>query len=58
VLVGVLAAGAGLLVAQIDGVGHPAVYAVLIASGSAAVVLPVVQERGLTDPRCWAWSRR
>jgi Kef-type K+ transport system membrane component KefB len=46
-VVGVLAVGAGLLIAQINGVGHPAVYAVLVASGSAAVVLPIVQERGL-----------
>lgn len=44
-VVGVLAVGAGLVVAQIEGVGHPAVYAVLVASGSAAVVLPIVQER-------------
>ncbi len=46
--VAVLAVGAGLLVSQIGGAGHPAVYAVLIASSSAAVVLPIVQERRLT----------
>jgi Kef-type K+ transport system membrane component KefB len=46
-LVGALAVGAAVLIAQIHGVGHPAVYAVLIASGSAAVVLPIVQERRL-----------
>lgn len=50
VVVAVLAVGAGLLVSQIGSVGHPAVYAALIASGSAAVVLPIVQERGLTGP--------
>lgn len=45
---GVLAVGAGVLVSRIGGVAHPAVYAVLVASGSAAVVLPIVQERQLT----------
>jgi len=47
-VVAVLAVGAGLLVSRIGSTGHPAVYAVLIASGSAAVVLPVIQERRLT----------
>lgn len=46
----VLAVGGGLLVAQIGGAGHPAVYAVLLASGSAAVVLPIILERGLEGP--------
>jgi Kef-type K+ transport system membrane component KefB len=45
-----LAVGAGLLVVQIHGAAHPAVYAVLVASGSAAVVLPIVQDRGLDGP--------
>ena len=45
--VAVLAVGGGLLVSRIGATGHPAVYAVLIASGSAAVVLPVIQERRL-----------
>jgi Kef-type K+ transport system membrane component KefB len=45
--VAVLAVGAGLLVSMIGSIGHPAIYAVLIGSGSAAVVLPVVQERRL-----------
>ena len=45
---GLLAVGAGVLVSWIGGAGHPAVYAVLVASGSAAVVLPIVQERRLT----------
>src|ERR1700722_1770657 len=49
-LVAVLAVGAGLLVARIDGVGHASVYAVLIASGSAAVVLPILQERKSVGP--------
>jgi|HubBroStandDraft_3_1064219.scaffolds.fasta_scaffold21124_3 Kef-type K+ transport system membrane component KefB len=46
-IVAVIAVGGGLLLSRIGGAGHPAVYAVLIASGSAAVVLPVLQERGL-----------
>jgi Kef-type K+ transport system membrane component KefB len=46
-VVAVLAVGAGLLVSAIGSTDHPAIYAVLIASGSAAVVLPVVQERRL-----------
>jgi Kef-type K+ transport system membrane component KefB len=50
IVVACIAVGAGLLVAQIGQVGHAAVYAVLIASGSAAVVLPILQERGLTGP--------
>jgi Kef-type K+ transport system membrane component KefB len=49
ILVAVLAAGAGLLLSQLADAGHAAVYAVLVASGSAAIVLPVLQERGLGD---------
>jgi Kef-type K+ transport system membrane component KefB len=49
-IVGILAVGAGELASRIGGAGHPAVYAVLIASGSAAVVLPVIQERRLDGP--------
>jgi Kef-type K+ transport system membrane component KefB len=45
-VVAVLAVGAGVLV-RIHGVSHPGVYAVILASGSAAVVLPIVQERRL-----------
>jgi Kef-type K+ transport system membrane component KefB len=48
--VAAIAVGAGVLASKIGGAGHPAVYAVLIASGSAAVVLPILQERGLTGP--------
>jgi Kef-type K+ transport system membrane component KefB len=50
-VVAVLGLGAGLLVASIGGVGHPFVYTVLIASGSAAIVLPVIQERRLEGDR-------
>lgn len=49
-IVAAVAVGAGLVLSKIAGAGHPAVYAVLIASGSAAVVLPILQERGLTGP--------
>src|SRR5690242_4505226 len=43
-IVCVLAVPAGILAASISGSGHAAVYAVVLASGSAAVVLPAVQE--------------
>jgi Kef-type K+ transport system membrane component KefB len=46
-VVGAGAIGSGILVSLIGGAGHPAVYAVLLGSGSAAVVLPVIQERRL-----------
>jgi hypothetical protein len=36
-----------LVVAELTGTGHIAVYAVLLASGSAAIVLPTLQERKL-----------
>lgn len=38
---------AGILVSLLPGVGHAAIYVVLIASGSAAIVVPIIQERGL-----------
>lgn len=47
VVVGALAVPAGLLASHIGPSGHPAVYAVVLASGSAAIVLPIVEERGL-----------
>ena len=46
-IVCVLAVPAGLLAAGIAGSGHAAVYAVVLASGSAAVLLPAIQETGL-----------
>jgi Kef-type K+ transport system membrane component KefB len=49
IVVGILAVGAGLVASLIGGAGHPAVYAGVIGSGSAAVVLPVIQEAGLQD---------
>jgi Kef-type K+ transport system membrane component KefB len=41
----------GLVVAELTGSGHAAVYAVLLASGSAAIVLPTLRERKLDGPR-------
>jgi Kef-type K+ transport system membrane component KefB len=49
-IVCLLAIPAGLLAAQIAGTGHAAVYAVLLASGSAAVLLPALQETGVSGP--------
>jgi Kef-type K+ transport system membrane component KefB len=46
-IVSVLAVPAGLLAASIAGSGHAAIYAVVLASGSAAVLLPAVEETGL-----------
>ena len=47
VTAGVLAVPAGIGVAAITGSHHAAVYALLVASGSAAVLLPVLEEEGL-----------
>ena len=41
----------GLVVAELTGTGHVAMYAVLLASGSAAIVLPALQERKLDGPQ-------
>jgi Kef-type K+ transport system membrane component KefB len=43
-IVGVLAVPAGLAAAAIAGGGHAAIYAVVLASGSAAVLLPAMEE--------------
>jgi Kef-type K+ transport system membrane component KefB len=43
-----IAVPGGWLVARASGVGHPAVFALLLAASSSAVVMPIVQERGLT----------
>lgn len=45
-IVGVLAVPAGFAAAAIAGTGHVAVYAVVLASGSAAVLLPAIEEAG------------
>ena len=46
-LVCLLALPGGLLAATIAGGGHAAVYVVVLASGSAAVILPAFEELGL-----------
>jgi len=46
----VLAVPGGLLAASVAGGGHAAVYAVVLASGSAAVLLPAIEEAGLSGP--------
>jgi len=43
---GILAVPAGLLAATITGGGHAAIYAVILASSSAAIALPILSERG------------
>ncbi|MFI9507429.1 cation:proton antiporter [Nocardia sp. NPDC052566] len=47
VLVGVLAAAAGWGIARWFDTGHGAIYAVLMASSSAALVLPIIDSLGL-----------
>ncbi len=51
VAAGVLAAGVGVALAAAFGTGHGAVYAVLIASSSAAVALPVLDSLRLQGPQ-------
>ena len=49
---GLLAPVGGIAVAQASGTHHAAIYALLLASGSAAILLPALQEQGLLgDPR-------
>ena len=50
-LVCLLSIPAGLLAAALAGTGHAAIYAVVLASGSAAVLLPAFQEAGIDGPR-------
>ncbi|HUB76620.1 MAG TPA: cation:proton antiporter [Solirubrobacteraceae bacterium] len=50
VLVGCLSVPGGLLAAALAGTGHAAVYAVVLASGSAAVLLPAFQEARIETP--------
>jgi Kef-type K+ transport system membrane component KefB len=49
-IVCVLAIPGGLLAASIAGTGHAAIYVVLLASGSAAVLLPALEETGIEGP--------
>jgi Kef-type K+ transport system membrane component KefB len=51
VLVGLLAAAGGWAIAAASGIPHAALYAVLLASSSAALVLPVVDSLGLGGPQ-------
>src|SRR5205823_1118730 len=46
-LAAALAIPAGVLAAGIAGDSHGAIYAVVLASGSAAVLLPALQEAGV-----------
>jgi len=48
VAVGLLAVPGGMAIAAAVGGGDAAVYALLLASGSAAILLPAAQEAGLT----------
>lgn len=50
VAVGAAAAVLGVLLANAFGTGHPALYAVLMASSSAALALPVIDSLGLDGP--------
>ena len=50
VLVGVLAVALGYAVARLVGTSHAPLYAVLMASSSAAIVLPIVDSLELSGP--------
>ena len=54
VIVAVLAVPAGLAVAALAGTSHAAVYAVVLASGSAAVLLPALEEAKASGPSALA----
>ena len=43
-----IAVPGGWLVSHASGMGHPAIFVLLLAASSSAVVMPIVQERGLT----------
>jgi Kef-type K+ transport system membrane component KefB len=51
VLVGVVAAACGVGISAVFHTGHAALYAVLMGSSSAALVLPIVESMGLGGPR-------
>ncbi len=54
-----LGAAGGVVIANLLGVGHPAVWAILLATGSAAIVLPALEEAGITPDRAllaMAWA--
>jgi Kef-type K+ transport system membrane component KefB len=55
----VIAVGIGLLIAHALSFGHPAIWAILLATGSAAIVLPALEEAGVTAERAllaMAWA--
>ena len=52
VLGGAVAVALGVGLAAEFGTGHAALYAVLMASSSAALALPVIDSLGLQGPRC------
>lgn len=49
--IAVAAAVLGIVIARVSGVPHAALYAVLLASSSAALILPVVDGLGLGGPQ-------
>jgi Kef-type K+ transport system membrane component KefB len=54
-----LGVGGGLLIGHALGLGHPAVWAILLATGSAAIVLPSLEEAGVGSDRAllaMAWA--
>ena len=50
VVIGVVAAALGAAIARLLDIPHGALYAVLIASSSAALVMPIINSLGLTGP--------
>jgi Kef-type K+ transport system membrane component KefB len=50
VVVGLVAVGLGFVVAHLVGIAHTPTYAVVMASSSAALVLPIVDSLGLQGP--------
>ena len=55
----VLAAGVGVAIDSVIGLGLPAVWAILVATGSAAIVLPALQEAGVSPDKAllaMAWA--
>jgi Kef-type K+ transport system membrane component KefB len=54
-----LGVAGGVAIAHALGVGHPAVWAILLATGSAAIVLPALEEAGIagkTALLAMAWA--
>jgi Kef-type K+ transport system membrane component KefB len=49
----VLAAPGGYVVARISGVGRPALWALLLFCGSAAIVVPALEDAGIADGRAY-----